>query len=79
MLRCGFQDDFEVKMGETEHAMEYDQEHIFKHLYAVSVVKNKCPNVTISLRCFYLDSQENAVKSGLNVKSSKHEKEITKK
>jgi len=53
-------EDLDIKMGETEHAMEYDQELIFNHL------------------CFYLDSQENAVKFGLSVKSSKHEKEITK-
>ncbi|KIM44920.1 hypothetical protein M413DRAFT_442894 [Hebeloma cylindrosporum] len=52
--------DLDVKMGENEDVMEYDQEHIFKHL------------------CFYLDSQENAVKSGLTVKPSKHEKAITK-
>jgi len=53
-------EDLDVMMGETEHAMEYNQEHIFKHL------------------CFYLDSQENAVKFGLNTKPSKHGKEIAK-
>ncbi|PPQ96588.1 hypothetical protein CVT26_006325 [Gymnopilus dilepis] len=51
-------DDSDVRMGESENAMEYDQERIFRHL------------------CFYLDSPENAVKHGMNVKPSKYEKEI---
>ena len=43
MLRCRFQKDLDVKMGESEHVMEYDQEHIFKHLYVVLVANNKGP------------------------------------
>ncbi|KAF8963440.1 DNA ligase 4 [Flammula alnicola] len=54
------EEDGDLKMGESESAMEYDQEHIFKHL------------------CFYLDSPENAAKNGMNVKTSKHEKDINK-
>ncbi|KAF9525150.1 DNA ligase 4 [Crepidotus variabilis] len=50
--------DDDVRMGETDDAMNYDQEVIFKHL------------------CFYLDTQENAMKHGMNVKLQKHEKDI---
>ena len=45
-------------------------------LFYFPTTRNRC---NPSSRCFYLDSQENAVKAGLSVKPSKHEKEITKK
>ncbi|KAF8909386.1 DNA ligase 4 [Gymnopilus junonius] len=51
--------DGDVRMGETDSAMEYDQEHIFRHL------------------CFYFDSPENAIKHGMSVKGSKHDREIS--
>ena len=43
MLRCQFQKDLDVKMGESEDVMEYDQEHIFRHLYVVLLPNNKEP------------------------------------
>ena len=68
------QDQHDVKMGENEAAMEYDQEFIFKHLQVTGLLS--LSNLLIGFfRCFYLDSPANAIQNGIAVKS-KHENEI---
>ena len=68
------QEQHDVKMGENEAAMEYDQEFIFKHLQ-VAVFQRLRNSLICSFRCFYLDSPMNAIQHGIAVKS-KHENEI---
>lgn len=65
----------DVKMGETNEAMAYDEELIFKHLQVVSPLLLSCTDHILD-RCFYLDSPENARQNGMEVKS-KREEDIT--
>ena len=64
-------------MGETEDAMQYDEELIFKHLYVTMymVVNIFRP----PFRCFYLDTVDNAVANSLTVKANKREDDIKQK
>jgi len=68
------QDQHDVKMGESEVAMEYDQEFIFKHLQVTVLLRLGILLIDCS-RCFYLDSTMNAIQHGMAVKS-KQEEEI---
>lgn len=54
-------------MGESDTAMEYDQDRIFKHLYVLLSLIDK--NSLRFPRCFYLDSPKNARKNGMAVKA----------
>jgi DNA ligase 4 len=64
-------------MGESDTAMEYDQDLIFKHLYVDSLLFCALRHIINCCRCFYLDSPENARKYDMRVKS-KHEADISK-
>ena len=68
----------EVKMGEDDNAMQYDQDMIFRHLY----VHDPFPLCVLisnhSTRCFYIDSPSNARTNGMQIKSNlKNEDAIT--
>lgn len=65
-------------MGETEDAMSYDDEIIFKHLWVVRIHGSVWTLTDFGVRCFYLDSPDNARKNGMSVRS-KHEKDIAKR
>jgi DNA ligase-4 len=71
-------EDADVKMGESEVAMEYDQDLIFKHLCVPHLFNPLLILNSTYRRCFYLDSPDNAHKHGLNVKS-KYEKDINQR
>ena len=68
------QDQHDVKMGENDAVMEYDQEFIFKHLQAAVFLRLRIL-FDILFRCFYLDSPANAIQYGMTAKL-KHENEI---
>jgi len=60
----------EVKMGEDDGAMKYDQDMIFRHLYVQDLHSPLLP-VLISnrfIRCFYIDSPSNARTNGMQIK-----------
>ena len=65
-------------MGETEDAMHYDEEQIFKHLSVTLSTTRRISGLNL-IRCFYLDTFDNAAKNKLAVKPQKHEKDIKKK
>ncbi len=62
-------------MGESEDAMEYDLEKIFRHLLVyVSCWQEPFTKVKF-VRCFYLDTPQNAQRNGM-VSKSKHAPQI---
>lgn len=63
-------------MGESDVAMEYDENLIFKHLYVQA--SRLCDVYSTSSRYFYLDTPDNARKNSMGAKS-KHEETIIKK
>ena len=67
-------------MGESDTAMDYDEDLIFKHLCVLLHYFFHCffPPWLISNRCFYLDTPDNARKNDM-VTKSKHENDIIKK
>ena len=70
--------DGDVKMGETDDAMHYDPDSIFRHLYAFGVgicAHRGSADLSLLFRCFYLDSPQNARRHGMSVRG-RHEKEI---
>jgi DNA ligase-4 len=65
-----------VVMGENDAAMEYDEEHIFRHLF-VRCLRISLDESLTSSSCFYLDTPDNARANGMAVKG-KHEADISR-
>lgn len=67
----------DVRMGESDAVMEYDENFIFNHLYVEAF---SFPRFLFlkSSRCFYLDTPDNARENDMGAKS-KHEETIVKK
>lgn len=63
----------DVQMGESETAMEYDQDLIFKHLHVHNSLYKLWLTHEAMYRCFYLDSPDNARQNGMPVKSKRED------
>jgi DNA ligase 4 len=81
-LQAGYAEEGDLtaipKMGETDDAMEYDTELIFRHL-CVAMPAFLAPLYPYVIdRCFYLDSPDNARKNGMAVKATNETKVVEK-